>query len=84
MANAVRLINLGVPEPTAKEMAAQIEAQAGDRKRLEGVAVEPLLAQELAGQIDAGGTVSAVRLVDFAMVPEVAVELAAQITADRA
>lgn len=27
MADAVRLTNLGIPEPTAKELAAQIEAQ---------------------------------------------------------
>lgn len=83
MANAPRLAELGFPVPLATELAAQITAQDGDRKRLEALSMEPLLAKEVAAQIDAAGTTNAPRLVDFGMVPDEAVELVAQIEADR-
>lgn len=84
MADAARLINLGMAEPTANELATQIAAQTGDVSRLVGVAVEPLLAQQIVTQIDAGpADADGPVLVDHGMMPEMAVEVAAQITADR-
>ena len=83
MANAVRLINLGVPEPTANVLAAQIEAQTGDASKLVEVAIVPELASGVARMINDDIAISAPYLVELAMVPEVAVEVAAQIAADR-
>ena len=83
MANARRLMELTLPEPTAVELAAQIEAQTGDADRLIGVGVIPELATELSAQIDAAGTINAPKLVELSMIPELAIEVAAQITADR-
>lgn len=83
MSDARRLSEMAFPVPLAKEMAAQILAEVGNADRLRELGVVPLLAKELASQINAAGTISAPRLVSFSMPPEQAVEVAAQITANR-
>jgi hypothetical protein len=77
-------MELGLPGPTAEEVATQIAAQTGDADRLIGAAIVPPLARELAAQIDAAGTISAPRLAAESMATELAREVAVQIAADRA
>lgn len=84
MSDARRLMELGFTGPLAAELAEQIEAQDGARQRLVELGMTPTLAEEVAGQIDAAGTTDAPKLAAMAMVPEQAVELVAQIEADRA
>lgn len=83
MANARRLMEMGLAGPTATELAAQIEAQSGDGERLVRSAIMPMLSFELAAQIDAAGTTNAPKLVEMSMPPELAVEVVAQIESDR-
>lgn len=82
-ANAVRLMEMGFTEPLAVELKKQMDTQTGNMNRLIELGVLPGLAKELAAQIQAGGTISAVKLAERNMVPDQAVELATQITASR-
>jgi hypothetical protein len=79
MADAKRLIALGMVPPLAKEVAAQITAGVGNARRLVELSTVPILARELANQINSG-TGNARRLAELGMVPVMAKEVAAQVS----
>ena len=75
---AERLVNLGMPYPLAKEIAAHINSGVGNTRNLVALGVPPLLANEIAAQITSGNG-DAVELVKFGLSPELAKEVVAQI-----
>jgi len=79
MADARRLVELGMVPPLAKEVAAQITSGIGSARRLAELSMVPVLAGELASQINAK-VGNARRLAELGMVPVLAKEVAAQVS----
>lgn len=70
MANYKPLTAAGVPVRLAEELATQIEAGEGNRRRLEELGMVPTAAKEVVAQLE--GTSDRRKLVHYGIVPEVA------------
>jgi len=78
MADARRLAEVGFAPPLAKELAAQINAHSGNRRRLTELGMVGLLAGFVAALINGVG--SAAALIALGMIPAQAIELVRQIS----
>lgn len=76
MADARRLAEVGFPVPLAKELADQINAGVGNRRRLIELSMVPALAALVASFI--GGTPVASKLAELGMATQQALEFARQ------
>lgn len=79
MADARRLVELGMVPDLAKEVAAQINAGVGDKRRLVELTMVPRLASELAIQITSK-IGDKRRLIELGVVGRLALEISSQIT----